>query len=428
MSFSQSFIEKVRESSNIIDLIGQYTQLKRTGGRHFGLCPFPDHNEKTPSFSVTEERQLYHCFGCGKGGNVFTFLQTYRGMSFPEAVEFLADRAGIEIEKTEVQKRQNPEQFAKAKDEKKSFLKVNRLAADYYSFVLKKLPTGHSHGGYIQRRKIDSEIIEKFQLGISPEKWQGLTEVLQKRSIPLTAAEKLGLVKKKKQGEGYFDLFRDRLMFPILSPAGEVLGFGGRTFGDDHPKYLNSPETPVFNKGRTFYGLHETAKFIRTEDEVVLVEGYMDLIALYAAGVKNVVAVLGTALTENHAKLLKRYTKNVLVLFDGDAAGQRAAERSLSILLGEGLLPREIVLPAGKDPDDFINEFGVEELKKIMKAAPDFYTSFLDRCSREFGNAPTDKIKTVDKVGPILLRVSDPRLRELYFRETIDRMACRRSG
>ena len=428
MSFSQSFIEKVRESVNIVDLIGQFTELKRTGGRFFGLCPFPDHNEKTASFSVTEDRQLYHCFGCGKGGTVFTFLQNYRGLNFPEAVEFLADRAGIELEREEYKGADaKAAEFQrdvrqKNKDERKNWLKLNKLAADFFVHTAKKLPAGHPHRAYFERRKLTSDLVEKFQLGIASDQWQGLTDVLEKRKVPFASGEKLGLVKKKKQGDGYFDMFRDRLIFPILSPSGDVLGFGGRTFGEDHPKYLNSPETPVFNKGKTLYGLHETAKFIRTADAVIIVEGYMDLLALYSAGICNVVAVLGTALTEHHAKLIKRYTKNVLVLFDGDAAGKRAAERSLSILLSQGLFPREVCLEDGQDPDDYLNNHGVEALQKNLQEAPEFYMSFLDRCCKEFGSASTGKVRTVDRIAPVLKAVADVRLRELYFGETVERL------
>lgn len=425
MSFSQNFIEKVRESSNIVDIIGQHTQLKRAGARLSGLCPFPDHNEKTPSFSVSEDRQLYHCFGCGKGGNVYTFLQNYRGMSFPESVEYLAERAGIAIEKTEPPKGSGGHynQFQKNTADKKTFLRINSLAADYFHYILKKLPADHEHKRYMRERGLTDEMIDIFRIGISPKGWEGFVKVLEKRNAPVALAEKLGLVKQRNNKDGHFDLFRDRLMFPILSPMSEVLGFGGRTLNDDEPpKYLNSPETPVFNKGKTFYGLHETAKHIRTEDQVILVEGYMDLLALYSYGIKNVVAVLGTALTENHARLLKRYTKNVLVLFDGDSAGQKAAERSLSILLSQDLLPREVKLPEGQDPDDFLKAHGADELKKRFKQAPEFYTSFLDRCSKEFGTGAINKVKTIDRVGPILLQISDSRLRQLYFQETLDRL------
>lgn len=423
MSFSQIFIERVREANNIVDIIGQYTELKNAGARRTGLCPFPDHNEKSPSFSVAEDRQLYHCFGCGKGGNLYTFLREYRGMSFPEAVEFLADRAGIPMEREEKEDSKfNAQKYQKSKDEKKSFLQLNQLTADFYHYLLNKLPSNHAYRDYLKKRKLTPEMVEKFKLGIAPKEWNSLTNMMQKKNVSLDLGVQMGLAKKRNKGDGYFDLFRERLMFPIFSPNGEVLGFGGRTLGDDPAKYMNSPETPVFNKGKTLYGLHETAKFIRTEDQVIVVEGYMDLLALYSAGIKNVVAVLGTALTGNHARLLKRYTKNVIVLFDGDSAGRRAAERSLSILLAGELLPKEVVLPNGQDPDDFLNEHGVEAMRRQMAAAPEFYISYLERCLRENGSGSMDKVKTVDQVGPVLLQVGDSRLRMLYFRETIDRL------
>lgn len=423
MSFSPLFIEKVRDSANIVDVIGQYTELKRSGVRLAGLCPFPDHKEKTPSFSVSEDRQLYHCFGCGKGGNVFTFLQTYRGMTFPDAVEYLAERAGIPIEREKIKGKEVRAKSPQEVDEQKMYFRINKLAAEYYHFLLGKLPENHIHRQYLKKRLLTPEIVENFKIGISPESWDALALVFKKRGVPQELAEKLGLLKKRNKGDGYFDLFRQRLMFPIFSPTGEVLGFGGRTLSDEQPKYLNSPETPVFNKGKTFYGLHETAKYIRSEDQAILVEGYMDLLALYSAGIRNVVAVLGTALTDHHAKILKRYTKNVMLLFDGDAAGQRASERSLSILLAQGLFPKELTLPDGMDPDDFIKNHGAEALKQRMSQAPEAFTAFLERCVKENGGTNAiDKVKTFDRLGPVLKLVADPRLHELYVREAVDRL------
>ena len=425
MSFSQDFIEKVRDASNIVDIIGQYTSLKGNGPRYMALCPFPDHNEKSPSFSISEDRQLYHCFGCGKGGNIFTFLETYQGLSFPEGVEYLAERAGIPIEKVEKKKFRPSSQSRSSggeKDFKKSLLQINRLAKSYYQHCLSKLPENHEYNKYIQSRKITAELIELFHIGISPAAWQALTNVMQKRNVPVKLAAQLGLLKEKKQGGEYFDIFRERLIFPILSPTGDTLGFGGRVLGDDHPKYLNSPETPVFHKGRTLYGLHETAKHIRVADEVIVVEGYMDLIALYAVGIKNTVAILGTALTEDHARKLKRYTKNVVLLLDGDAAGQRAAERSLVALLSQELFVRNARLEEGMDPDDFIQQKGVEALLEVIKKAPDHVSQSMNDCFRGYTGLPQEKVQRIDQLAPILAQVKDQRLRSLYFEDLRDRL------
>ena len=426
MIFSQTFIERVRESANIVDVIGQYTSLRRVGSRLTGLCPFPDHREKTPSFSVSEDRQLYHCFGCGKGGNVYTFLQTVRGMAFGDAVEYLADRAGIPIERDKSQPKVSAHAAATEREDERLYHKLNQWAAEYYHFLAKKMPPSHEYSVYMQKRQLSTEIIDRFKLGVAPNQWDALAGVFSKRNLPLAVAEKLGLVKKRQKGDGYFDQFRERLIFPIFSVNGEVQGFGGRTFGDDQPKYLNSPETPVFNKGKTLYGLHETAKYIRSQDQVILVEGYMDLLALYSAGIKNGVAVLGTAFTENHAKLLKRYSKNVVVLFDADSAGQRAAQRSLPILLAQGLFPRQVELgvsgEGAKDPDDYIQAHGVERLKTVIAQAPEFFIAFLQSCLKDSGGGSIDKIKAFDRVGPLLNQMADERLRDLYFRETLDRL------
>lgn len=423
MKFLQTFIEKVRDSANIVDIISQHTELKRSGGGQLkGLCPFPDHNEKTPSFSVSEDKNVYYCFGCGKSGNVFTFLESYRGLNFPEAVEYLADRAGLELEYEENDSPRVKNYSSGHADDKKTLLKLNTLAMEYYRYCYKKLPKDHSYQEYFRKRGLTPELVEKFKLGIASEEWQGLTDVLIKKKAPLGLAEDNGLIKKKNKGNGYFDLFRERLIFPILSPNNETLGFGGRVLGEGMPKYLNSPETLLFNKRKTFYGLHETAKHIRSEDMAVIVEGYMDLLALYAVGICNVVAVLGTALTEEHARKLKRYSKNVVVLFDGDQAGRRAAERSLPILLSQGLYPKRVVLPQGQDPDDFIKENGAEAMRREITRAEEFYLKYVDQLVAEFGTEPVGKVKIVDLISPILYAMEDRRLQGLYFHETVDRL------
>lgn len=355
MRFDESFIEKVQQANDIVDIIGTHTELREKGDRLWGRCPFPDHAEKTPSFSVSSSSQLYYCFGCKKGGNLFNFLKDYQGLNFREAIEFLARRASIAIPE------EAPHKIA-ARDSRDLLLKVNKAAAIYFHQAIKALPTEHPVQGYLLKRGLTSEIIEKFRVGLTGDDWQGLINVLNGKRAPLTAAETLGLIKKKKTGSDYFDLFRNRIMFPIFSPSGDVLGFGGRTYTDENPKYLNSPETPLFSKGKVLYGLHETGKFIRSEDRAIIVEGYMDVIALYAVGIQNTAAILGTAFTPEHAKLLKRYTTQVTMLLDGDEAGMNAAEKSLPILLAAGLRVKGCFLPGGKDPDDFVKENGVEAL------------------------------------------------------------------
>jgi DNA primase len=417
--YPQEFIEKVSESSSLVEVISQYTQLKPSGGGFMGRCPFPDHQEKTASFSVSDAKQVYHCFGCKKSGNIFRFLQDYNGMNFPEALEYLADKHGIPIpQDTSGHKDQNTLNF----DKKKLMLKANKLAAEFYQEILKRSPADSPIKQYVQKRKLSAETLQEFQIGFSPTEWESLANHLTQHQISLELAEEVKLVKARKENNGYFDLFRDRLMFPIHSASGEVLAFGGRIHDQGEPKYLNSPETYVFSKGKVLYGLSQTAKYIRTEDCVVIVEGYMDLVSLYQSGIKNIAATMGTALTADHAKLIKRMTTNVVVLFDSDDAGQAAAERSLTILLSQGLFPKGLVLTDAKDPDEFIQKFGADELQKKIVSAPELFSVVLQTWTTDYRAEASQKVKLVDKVKPVFESIQDPRLKSLYAEELAGRM------
>lgn len=376
MRFNPDFVDKVREANNIVDVIAPYTQLRSTGSNFMGRCPFPDHNDKTASFSVSEDKQLYNCFGCKKSGNIFTFLQTFNGYSFPECIEFLARRANIALPERDEDPREKS-----FRELREAVLATNRLAASYFEDAFKKLPDSSPIRVYAERRGLNQEIRETFGIGYSPDDWQGLVRAMRNRRIPLEVGEKGGLLKRSSRtgGESHYDLFRGRLMFPIVSTSGDVLGFGGRVLGDDEPKYLNSPETPVFHKGKVLYGLDVTARYIRSQDEAVIVEGYMDAVALYGAGIKNVAAILGTAFTPDHGKLIRRMTPNVLMLLDGDRAGIQGAERSLPALLAADIRPRGLILADGKDPDDYLRENGPDALKEQMAKAGDLFTLLLTR-------------------------------------------------
>lgn len=415
MRFDESFIEKVREANDIVDVIGAHTELREKGDRLWGRCPFPDHAEKTPSFSVSGNKQLYYCFGCKKSGNIFTFLRDYQGLSFREAVEFLARRASIAIPE------EAPKQAA-ARENRDLLLKVNKSSAIYFHQAIKAIPATHPVQDYLKRRGLTSEIIEKFRIGITGDDWQGLINVLKSKGAPLQAAETLGLIKKKKTGTDYFDLFRNRIMFPIFSPSSDVLGFGGRTYTDENPKYLNSPETPLFSKGKVLYGLHETGKFIRSSDRVIVVEGYMDAIALYSAGIQNVVAILGTAFTPEHAKLVKRYTTQVTMLLDGDEAGMTAAERSLPILLASGLRVKGCFLPNGQDPDDFVKENGAAALNQHLDNARELFSLVIGRWLEGYKASPGEKIDLVMKAAPLLKATESQQLVVLYIEELAQRL------
>ena len=419
MRFSQEFIERVQESNNVVDIISQYTQLKHTGSGLMGRCPFPDHQEKTASFSVSETKQVYHCFGCHKSGNIFSFLRDYQGLNFPEAVEYLAHRANLALPSVDAAQSSEDD---KAKERRKQLFKANKLTANFFNEQMKKASVDHPVKKYIEKRGLTAETLEAFQVGYAPKEWDALTLHLEANGIPTAVAEEARLLVPRKEGKsGHFDMFRDRLMFPILNSMSEVLGFGGRIIDQGEPKYLNSPETPVFIKGRVLYGLHQTARYIRSEDQALIVEGYMDLVSLYQAGIRNVAATLGTALTLDHAKILKRLTRNVLVLFDGDQAGQDAAERSLPLLLQADLYPKGLILPQGMDPDDYVKNYGAEALKVLIAEAPDLFSVVLKSWMVSFKGEPADKIKLIDKVKPILSAIPDYRLKDLYIAELATR-------
>ena len=305
MFFEEAFIEEVRRASDIIDIVSQYTHLKGQGSRFTGLCPFPGHTEKTPSFSVSQEKQVYHCFGCGRSGNIFSFLKDYQGLTFPDAIEYLAKKAHLKLPippQKEARHKRNKEEV-NLKD-------LNAFCNDKYIKSLNSLSQDHPVKIYLKKRNFDGNILNTFHIGYAPDQWDFISQFMKGKGYSFNKVSKLGLF-KSKDDRSYYDIFRNRIIFPILSPSGGVLGFGGRVLDDSKPKYLNSPTTVLFNKSQVFYGLHETAKDIRHQSYALVVEGYTDLISLYQHGFKNVVATLGTALTLDHAKLLKRYTKSV---------------------------------------------------------------------------------------------------------------------
>lgn len=418
MRFSREFIDKVISASQLADVISQYTILKPAGKDLVGRCPFPDHKEKTASFHVSPDKQVYHCFGCKKGGNVFTFLQQFQGMTFPEAIEYLASRANIPLP---AQDTFSATQEQKEALRKKELIEINKVALQYFIENYKRLPVTHHVREYTHKRYIKTEMLETFQIGYCSEDWEGLANHLRNRGYALSLAEELGLVKKRDSG-GYFDLFRDRLMFAITSQMGEVIGFGGRILGDGQPKYINSPESPLFHKGKSLYGLQHSSRYIRSQDAVIIVEGYMDLIALYQAGFKNVVAPLGTALTLDQCRILAKMTKNVIVLFDGDAAGQAAAERSLPILFEAGLYPKGLTLPEDQDPDEFLLAHGEPKMAEQLAAAPDLFSLILRRWMEGFQGSATDKVRMVQKVKPVLTPLKDNSLKSLYLKEVAQRL------
>jgi DNA primase len=354
----ESVLSQIQDRVDIVELVGAYVPLKRAGRNFKAPCPF--HQEKTPSFMVSPDKQIFHCFGCGAGGNVFGFLMKQERKDFREAVEMLADRVGVEIPKD---RNVNPETAERAA----LFLKVNGLAMDFYHRFLLERKEAQRARDYLKKRGISSQTILDFKLGWAPETWDAFY-LHARGQAPDGILEKAGLIIPKKDG-GFYDRFRARVIFPILDSKGICVAFGGRVIEEALPKYLNSPETEAYSKGRNLYGLFQARKAIRDLDCAMVVEGYLDLIACHQAGVQNVAASLGTALTPDQARLIKRHTKNIFILYDADAAGEMATLRGLEICLEEGLEIKIVRLPEGHDPDSFIRERGVDAFKEAVAGA-----------------------------------------------------------
>ncbi len=409
---SPEFIEQVRLANDIVDIIGEDTFLKRVGSRYMGLCPFPSHNEKTPSFSVSPDLQVYHCFGCGQSGNLFTYLQVRRGWHFMEAVKFLAQKAGLSLPDTQ---REDDKKYV----DRKKLLEINQLACDFYSENLQALPASHSVRKFLRERDLSDETVKKFQLGYAPANWDGLCSHLRKKDGSLKLSEKLGLI-KKKPGR-YYDLFRDRLIFPVFAKNGrDILGFGGRILSlAGQPKYINSADSSVFHKGHTFYGWQHTAGFIRDCGKALVVEGYTDYLSLYQRGVRNVVATLGTALTDNHARWLSQYTQQVILSFDGDEAGEKAAERSLKVLLSYGVIPKVLYLEEGMDPDSFIRAQGKKALEEKTDLAQDLFLHLFLKELKKYP-AGVDRFALIEKIADLLAQTKKETLREYYTSRFLD--------
>lgn len=407
----------------MVNLVSQHTELKGSGSQYMGLCPFVGHQESTPSFSVSQEKQVYHCFGCGQSGNLLSFYQAMSGVSFAQAVEDLAYKAGLPLPQNTRAKKINKAH--------QNMWDINAFAAKFYATELKQLKSSHPARQYCQQRRLSLPLCEHFQIGYAPLYDNPLTRALEKNNFSLQESLKLGLIKCRtpdapKWGECY-DSYRGRLMFPIRSRSQHFIGFGGRRLEDlktksRGPKYLNSCESAAFSKRDTLYGLYESAKFIRKARVSVVVEGYMDLLALFGQGITNVVATLGTSLTPAHARTLTQLAEQTVVLFDGDEAGQLAAERSLPILLEAGLQARAVFLPSHLDPDDYIQHHGVQSLLKKLHAAPALFNLVLDKHMQGFQHRSDEVIQILDTLGPAVQCTRDPRLRELYVQELAVRL------
>ena len=368
-------IEEIKQRADIVQLVSEYVTLKKAGRNFLGLCPF--HKEKTPSFTVSRDKQMFYCFGCGEGGHALTFLMKVSDMTFPEAARHLAKKTGIIIPDP-VLNDQEREQYGI----REQIYRINEAAAKLFTNRLFS-ETGLPAREYLKKRGIREDVVREFRLGYADEGWRTLKSYFEQKNVALPMVAQAGLIVAKEEGAGagegaYYDRFRGRLIFPIEDAGGRAMAFGGRIIASGEPKYLNSPETPVFSKGRNLYGLMRAKDGIRKSGYAILVEGYFDLISLWNAGLTNVLASMGTALTAEQVELLRRYTGNVAVLFDADEAGRKALQRSVQLFLSGGVHARAVVLPEKYDPDDYVRQFGREKLEQIIEAAPSVIDYYID--------------------------------------------------
>ena len=405
MRYSDDIIEEVRQKNDIVDVVSQYVRLTRRGSTYFGLCPF--HNEKTPSLSVTPGKQMYYCFGCGAGGNVYNFIMEYENYTFGEALKHLADRAGVELPKIEYSRevREKAEQRAE-------LLEINKQAAQYYYYQL-RTEGGKIGYQYLSGRGLSEETMRKFGLGYSDKFGGGLYKFLKSKGYSDERLRESGLFNVDER-HGMYDKFWNRVIFPIMDVNNRVIGFGGRVMGDGKPKYLNSPETKIFDKSRNLYGLN-IARTTRKK-YLILCEGYMDVISMHQAGFTNAVASLGTALTSGHASLLKRYTQEVLLLYDSDEAGIRAALRGIPILRDAGVSSRVVNLKPYKDPDEFIKNMGAEAFEERLGQASDSFMFRVSIAESEFPmDEPQGQNRFFERCAELLLELKDELERNLYI-------------
>jgi DNA primase len=412
---NREVIEEVRTATNIVDVVGSHVSLRKRGKNYTGLCPF--HAEKAPSFTVSNEKQIFHCFGCGASGSVFDFLMRMRNLDFAEAVRELAGRSGIALPQ-----RQETKQAKRLRELADSLRQANEIAASYFSRTLTEKGSGEKAREYLRSRGISKEAIRDFQLGYAPQSWDGLKRFLLSKKVDMEVAVQAGLLVKKSGGDSY-DRFRHRLIFPIKDMRGLTVGFGGRALDEESlPKYLNSPETPIFHKGRILYGLATARDACRQHEEALVVEGYFDLLALYSQGIHQVVAPLGTALTLNHIRLLSRLAPAAVLVFDGDEAGMKAAMRSLELFLRENLPVRILTLPAGMDPDDFLTEEGKDSFLQLLKDARPLLEVFLEQSLSSYDGSVEARLKVVRTATP-MLRLLDSRVtQEAYLRMLSQRL------
>ena len=410
MRFDDNKIEEIKSRVDIVELASEYLTLKKAGRNFIGLCPF--HQEKTASFTVNREKQIFYCFGCGEGGNVITFLMKIANKTFPEAIKDLAEKTGVVLPQRLISKE------SREKDSlRESITSLNLRAAQQFARNLFS-SVGKDAREYLVNRGITEETIKQFRLGYAPDSWRSLANYIESCGLSLKLAEQAGLVAAGK--EGFYDRFRSRLIFPIENIVGEMVAFGGRILQKGEPKYLNSPESPVYIKGKVLYGLNRTKDEIRRQGFAVIVEGYFDLISLWNAGVGNVVATLGTALTREQLELLRRYTLEVVALFDPDEAGIKALDRSLELFLSMGMRARALILPEGCDPDDYVKKYGKDKLNELIHHAPaisDYYIDHVLGSGRTF----EDKREMVKIAMELINKISDKKEKDIFIKRIAEK-------
>jgi DNA primase len=411
---SEDVINQIRDRTDIVEVVGQHVSLTRTGQNLKGLCPF--HQEKSPSFTVSPSRQIFHCFGCGVGGNVFTFLTRITGASFPETVRELGRKVGIEVE--EATSQAGPQAVQAVRIEQ-----LNKAAADWFRQNLSDDQLGAEAREYLSSRGMLPSTIERFGIGVAPNEWDGLIKSLGKQGFMQNDLASAGLIIARENGSGFYDRFRARVMFTITDLRKRVVGFGGRVLGEGTPKYLNSPDTALFRKGQTLFALDVAREAVTRTRTVIVVEGYFDAIALHQAGLIHTVATLGTALTLEHIQVLRRFASNVILLFDPDAAGVRAALRSLDLFVNSGLGVKVVSLPVGEDPDTYVRKEGAEAFDRLEERAPSLLDFALEH-SLKTAEASTieGRIRSVDEILRILQKSEHPIEREERIRLVAERL------
>ena len=411
--FSEDLIQRIRQESDIVNLVSSYVSLKKSGQNWAGLCPF--HTEKTPSFTVSSVKQFYHCFGCGAGGDAIGFVMKMEGLTFPQAIKLLAEKLGIQVLSNRVGATDQADQL------REQLYRIHRDAADYFHSVLLKQPDAQRARQYLERRGITTGTIEEFWLGYAPPGWNGLEQILLKKGWPVEQIETAGLIIAKDppaSGRRHcYDRFRDRIIFPIFDLQRRVIGFGGRVLDDSLPKYLNSPETPIFSKGNQLYALEKAREAAGKCGYLVVVEGYFDAIAAHQAGSRAVVATLGTAMTPNHLERIHRFVQTVKLVFDPDEAGIRAALRCLDLIIPSPVSGEVVLLPAGEDPDSFIKIRGVEAFEELLSHS----TKLLDFAIQHSVTDPAaktieGKLRIVDRILPVIRKVTRPIERGYYIK------------